>query len=776
MYSYEWDEETGGILLNTSPLVFSKEPRPVYYKELDILGFDKYWNYEKNDTYPYMWAEANNYFYRGKLVAKTKGGSCYTKPEIILIEEPEPNGAPLRFVDIPQMVEKNKNILEKLVQETIKNVFNTYNEFKNKVDIFHVSYSGGKDSEVTFDIVQRTLPHNSFIVMFGDTGMEFPDTYESVKYMRNFCEVENIGFYTANAGISPIETWKKFGFPSSALRWCCGVHKTAPQLIKLREITGKKNLKEMAFVGVRSSESIRRSGYDYISFGTKHSGQYSYNPILEWNSAEVYLYIYSRNLNINQAYKKGSSRAGCLFCPMSTEKSDYINKTLYPNEVEPFISIIKELYSEGKSSKELMNSYIENKGWKARKNGRDLTSGISDFIETCSENKKEIILKENNNSWKEWIKTLGNIDFKDGEYRLQIQNKESFTFKISDLNNGYVKFIFDENLTKKNPTDFKNIKNILKKSHSCIGCRYCEANCPYGNIKFIDGKISINDNCIKCGQCNKLDNGCLVFNSLIMPKGTGTMRKGSIDEYGTHPVKLEWINEFIKYKNNFDTKNTLGSAMLPMFKKFLRNAGVLSKSNQWTNMTNLLFRNGLDKDYIWALMLVNLSYTGQFGWLIHHLEFNITYSQNEIKNILSEYISSKTGPANIANSYRKISELHFSNVGFGNTIGKNKEGYSFIRTPWKNPDPRVILYSLYKFAEACGDYYQFTLTRLLNHEIDSDGVSPTEIFGINREQMEKILSGLSINYPEFINVSFTLDLDNINLKSDKTSSDVLALF
>ena len=55
MYNYTYDAETGGILLNTSPLQFSKEPRPVYYKELDLLGFDKYWNYDKQDAQPYMW-------------------------------------------------------------------------------------------------------------------------------------------------------------------------------------------------------------------------------------------------------------------------------------------------------------------------------------------------------------------------------------------------------------------------------------------------------------------------------------------------------------------------------------------------------------------------------------------------------------------------------------------------------------------------------------------------------------------------------------------------
>lgn len=49
-------------------------------------------------------------------------------------------------------------------------------------------------------------------------------------------------------------------------------------------------------------------------------------------------------------------------------------------------------------------------------------------------------------------------------------------------------------------------------------------------------------------------------------------------------------------------------------------------------------------------------------------------------------------------------------------------------------------------------------------------------FGLDRNQMEKILNGLTINYPDFLNASFTLDLDNITLNSEKTSQDVLNLF
>jgi len=79
MYSYGWDIETGGLLLNSSPTQMSKEPRPVYAAELDLLGFGKYWRYERQNDTPYLWAEANKYWYRGRLVAETKGGKKQTR-------------------------------------------------------------------------------------------------------------------------------------------------------------------------------------------------------------------------------------------------------------------------------------------------------------------------------------------------------------------------------------------------------------------------------------------------------------------------------------------------------------------------------------------------------------------------------------------------------------------------------------------------------------------------------------------------------------------------
>ena len=250
MYSYEWDASTGGYILNSTPLAFSKEPRPVYYKELDILGFDAKWNYPKSDAYPLMWAEANNYYYRGRLVAKTKGGSICKAPELIFIEDPEPNGEELKFVDIPAMIEKNRNILESLTQETIKKIYNTYLAYQKKIDIFYVAFSGGKDSVVTLDLVQRALPHNAFKVLFGDTKMEFPDTYRVVDEIRSFCNIQNIDFLTSQSHFNPKDSWRLFGPPAQTIRWCCSVHKTSPQIILLRELLQKSNFTGMAFIGV----------------------------------------------------------------------------------------------------------------------------------------------------------------------------------------------------------------------------------------------------------------------------------------------------------------------------------------------------------------------------------------------------------------------------------------------------------------------------------------------------------------------------------------------
>ena len=777
MYSYEWDTETGGLILNRTQLQFSKEPRPVYYKELDILGFDKYWNYEKDDSSPYMWAEANNYIYRGRKVAMTKGGSCYTAPKLVMLEEPEPDGSPLRFIDVSSMVEKNREILESLVFDTIKKVYNTYIEYQNKIDVFYVAFSGGKDSIVTLDIVQRALPHDSFKVLFGDTEMEFPDTYTAVRKTKEYCNASGIEFIIAKSEFSPEYTWNKFGPPATVTRWCCSVHKTAPQILTLRNYTGRPDFTGMAFVGIRASESLSRSEYDYVSLGEKHKGQYSCNPILEWNSAEVYLYLFSYNLVINETYKKGNRRAGCLTCPRASGRNDFMANIWYTEEYSKYITIIKKLYKNDFYSETALNEFINKGGWKARKNGRDISLDVG-YLEKNEETYQTISIKNPRVNWKIWIKTIGILLNDESPYDILFRGQQ-YSFEIIPIEDkdGYL-VRYESSIAKENPVFIKLLKNVFRKSTCCIGCHECEADCHNGYIHMKNGEVFIEDKCTHCAQCHKAEKGCLVYKSLEKPKGGLLMSENkSLNCYSHHAPKMEWINQYFSYKNEFDEKNTLGSQMYAFFKRFLRDAQLLDAKNPngFSKTAEKIDKIGLDEEKSWAIMLINLSYTPQINWFVKNISMNEKYTREYTLSLLEQDGAKESWSKDIWNSFGRFLELPFSKVGMGSPIKEKNRFIAMIRTSWQNPDPLVILFSLYKFAEACGGYYQFTLARLLDYEIESDGVSPTEIFGINREQMVKILNGLSINYPDFINASFTLDLDNITLNAEKTSLDILEL-
>ena len=274
------------------------------------------------------------------------------------------------------MSAKNFDIMENLRQFTIKRIYNYWQRMKGRLDCFHVAFSGGKDSVVLLDLVKQALPKSAFIVVFGDTRMEFPDTYKVIDEVEKRCVDEGIEFYRAASEKLPEETWKLFGPPSSILRWCCSVHKAAPQTLKIREILGKPNFVGADFVGVRAQESLKRSSYYVENIGMKQRGQYSHNSILEWSSAEIWLYIFMNNLPINETYKKGNARAGCLLCPMTSGRANFFRTNAYSDEVEKFVDYIREAVTDKD-----IDSYISNGGWINRRNGRDLKSCVTNYNE-----------------------------------------------------------------------------------------------------------------------------------------------------------------------------------------------------------------------------------------------------------------------------------------------------------------------------------------------------------------------------------------------------------
>ena len=805
MYAYEWDSSTGGYILTPMPLAFSKEPRPVYYKELDILGFDKYWDYDKNDSFPYMWAEANNYYYRGRLVAKTKGGSLYTPPELVLIEDPEPEGYPLRFVDIPAMVDKNRQLMEQLVQETIKKIYNTFIEYQDKVDVFYVAFSGGKDSVVALDLVQRALPHNCFKVLFGDTGMEFPDTYETVEKIKQICAEEKIEFLQAKSKLKPENTWQIFGPPAVTIRWCCSVHKTTPQIMQLREVLQKPDFTGMAFTGVRGDESLSRSEYDAISYGGKHSGQYSCHPILEWNTAELFLYIYENGLTFNNAYKKGNTRAGCLVCPMSQGKHDYMKYKNYPDDTDLFIN--KIITTSGKNfSKENYDRFVEQGYWRTRKSGRELNFGHDKHVFEIVKGQNVITVQKKNEYWKEWAKTIGQVtSLGDGEFSIACEGK-SYAIRTISTQEGGEQFTFPNIENSKSDIKFLSLfKSVIIKSVYCVNCGYCAAECKSGCIDMANG-VHISNQCKHCFSCHDIYSHCLRYNSIKNRIGAKVMT--GLDRYYSFGIKENWLRVYFDYEGTSSFWKSDGDGEVPNKKKdaflnFVKDAGLVDEDKSLkgkeykyikykpNKFAEKMFSLGVDDESMWAYLMCNLVYaedSEEFRWFIKNIPFSETSTPESIKLRLDEVMEndkSGLGKRNICDALKSflIKTPFGKQLGLGSVIDYEEKVSSngretitlnyFVRGSWKNPDEKVILYALYKFAEACGNYRQFTLTRLLDTSVESAGISPTQIFGLNRETMEKILNGLTFNYPDLIEARFTLGLDNITLKSDKTANEIL---
>lgn len=805
MYAYEWDSSTGGYILTPMPLAFSKEPRPVYYKELDILGFDKYWDYDKNDSFPYMWAEANNYYYRGRLVAKTKGGSLYTPPELVLIEDPEPEGYPLRFVDIPAMVDKNRQLMEQLVQETIKKIYNTFIEYQDKVDVFYVAFSGGKDSVVALDLVQRALPHNCFKVLFGDTGMEFPDTYETVEKIKQICAEEKIEFLQAKSKLKPENTWQIFGPPAVTIRWCCSVHKTTPQIMQLREVLQKPDFTGMAFTGVRGDESLSRSEYDAISYGGKHSGQYSCHPILEWNTAELFLYIYENGLTFNNAYKKGNTRAGCLVCPMSQGKHDYMKYKNYPDDTDLFIN--KIITTSGKNfSKENYDRFVEQGYWRTRKSGRELSFGHDKHVFEIVKGQNVITVQKKNEYWKEWAKTIGQVtSLGDGEFSIAYEGK-SYAIRTISTQEGGEQFTFPNIENSKSDIKFLSLfKSVIIKSVYCVNCGYCAAECKSGCIDMANG-VHISNQCKHCFNCHDIYSHCLRYNSIKNRIGAKVMT--GLDRYYSFGIKENWLRVYFDYEGTSSFWKSDGDGEVPNKKKdaflnFVKDAGLVDEDKSLkgkeykyikykpNKFAEKMFSLGVDDESMWAYLMCNLVYaedSEEFRWFIKNIPFSETSTPESIKLRLDEVMEndkSGLGKRNICDALKSflIKTPFGKQLGLGSVIDYEEKVSSngretitlnyFVRGSWKNPDEKVILYALYKFAEACGNYRQFTLTRLLDTFVESAGISPTQIFGLNRETMEKILNGLTFNYPDLIEARFTLGLDNITLKSDKTANEIL---
>lgn len=246
-----------------------------------------------------------------------------------------------------------------------------------------------------------------------------------------------------------------------------------------------------------------------------------------------------------------------------------------------------------------------------------------------------------------------------------------------------------------------------------------------------------------------------------------------LNSFADHAPKPEWLRSFFELKEAFFSEHTLGPMMYDMFRRFLRDAS-LNEKNHFTSFAELISQIGWETDTAWGLILINLVYKNpQVEWYVKKLDLGRSYQRQMVEDMLTAHEVKPKDAKSIVKSYKRLTKIPLgTNLRFGYFTDKG----DLVRTKCSVSDPRVVLYGLFKFAEKCNDYKEFTLATLLSDSIDRNGVSPTRVFGLDRDEMIPILLGLSAKYPEFITASFTHDLEKITLAESKTSADILDFF
>ena len=786
MFEVQWDSENNGVLLVDSVIdnSISKSPRPVYFEELDLLGFNKYWTYPKSDN-PLLWAVGRKYYYKGTMVAEAKGGNIFQSPTITITNEGDK--LQLKPIDIKKVVENNKKALFVLENEAIDFVDYTHRKFKSKIDFFAAAYSGGKDSQVVLDIVTRVLNPKDFIVVFSDTKMEIPFTYDVVKktkeeYKKKYPDVR---FYTAVPPMDTLEYWKLFGPPSRIHRWCCTVIKTAPFAKLIKDIyKTASNMKDkqpkiLVYEGVRAEESVNRSKYSRIRKNIKHLNQINVEIIQFWSTLEVFLYLFLRNIKLNESYRWGLNRVGCAICPFASNWSEHILYNINRSMTDNYLSIING-YTDalGIHKRNDKINYIMEGQWKKRAGGRGLGNNGTMIEFLTDKNQFKAVIKNPRESFLNWLSVVGDILYKEGDNKTMGELKigsEIFPFeRVIKRNVEIIKF---DNIGRDIIAQSK-IKKVLYKTTYCVHCGACEVECPTGALKVIP-EVKIDTKlCSNCCNCvNFLTHGCLVAKSINTTGGNMQEDKIATSKYQTFGMRQNWLLTFLRDNAKWIEINNLGNRQKDSFKIWLKDAEIIDKGfSNITQLGKLLNKIVLFNElFVWEIILVNLYYNSNLiKWYIDSIHWGEIIPAKDLINRLINYDENcKERTAN--NSILSLLNL-FECTPYNNELKigliEKEKGVRIIKK-LGNDDihPMSIAYCLYKLSEKV-KRKDFTVFELYKDEFEG---GPYKLFGISKEKLEKVLRGLQEDKNQILRVDLVADLDNINLREDLNSLDIVEI-
>ena len=225
-----------------------------------------------------------------------------------------------------------------------------------------ITYSGGKDSDVLLHLARAGgIP---FEVLHSLTTADAPETVRHV--YDTFYRLECKGIKCdVDKHVQPdgsrMTMWKliqkKLMPPTRLMRYCCAV---------LKEGGGKDRF---IATGVRWAESTarkRRGGLEVLTpkpqnklilsndndedrrlFETcQLKGKRVVNPIVDWQTADIWDYVGAEKIPMNPLYCEGFHRVGCVGCPLANVKMRMMEFSRYPKIKAAYIRAFDRMLEE----------------------------------------------------------------------------------------------------------------------------------------------------------------------------------------------------------------------------------------------------------------------------------------------------------------------------------------------------------------------------------------------------------------------------------------------
>ena len=522
--NYDDDADKGFCpLCNSKTQYMVVDLRPVFPEErllLEILLDKPLAFIEKT-----VWCCDHRYYIDGK--PKPIGRSVFANADVEKIIKSLNEYSPQNSYDyfdeqVARFVKANNKRLNYLKDEAFNFVKQTVDKCSHNNIV--ISFSGGKDSTVTQDLVVRALSDPSIVHVYGDTTLEFPLTDEYVKRFKKD-NPKAILKVAINREQNFFEVCEDIGPPARMMRWCCSMFKTGPITRVLTNLFRDKEI--LTFYGVRKCESVSRSKYNRVedsADSVKIQKQTVASPIFLWKDVDIWLYMFGENVDFNDAYRLGYDRVGCWCCPNGNERTQFLSKIYMPEQWKKWHTFLVDFARRiGKPDAEV---YVDTGKWKARQGGNGVKAAEDIKIKftncTAEDNAKVYQLtRPIDNTFYELFCPFGRVSKELGRKLigevivLDIQTNTPI-LSIQPFNQDEYEYsVKVKTMNVKKHDDLQRMVGYqIRKYNACRKCLKCESLCKSGAISNRNDEYRVDDKrCTRCKMCitpKYLEGGCLM--------------------------------------------------------------------------------------------------------------------------------------------------------------------------------------------------------------------------------------------------------------------------